>query len=107
MPGVTLIVSEEFVQRVDAIVEERRAQQFSAVKRAPTPKEMEEALRIAKSKGKHAANAYLRSLNPPAPRVSRMGVVIELVEQALAQRPKPDKPKKKERRAEQPAQAAA
>lgn len=78
MPAITLIAPDELVARVDAIVAERKAK---ARAWAAPRKSLEEAERIARSKGQAAANDFLRRLRPP--RASRMGVIVELVRLGL------------------------
>lgn len=80
MPSVTVIFPDQLLARVDELVARRKA----ARGRELTPAELQAAHEIAAKDGCDAANRYLESLGVGGGRVSRMSVVLELVEGGLA-----------------------
>jgi stalled ribosome alternative rescue factor ArfA len=78
MPNVTLVVGDALFERIDREVERKRAGKGSG---AVPKKELERAKQIAARDGIDAANRHLRKFRPP--RVSRMGVVLEILDKHL------------------------
>ena len=80
MANILLSIPDDLLKEVDTLVAKRKSAASAPFK--VSPKQRAEAQRLAET-SVAAANEYLRSLRPPASRVTRVGVITEFIELGL------------------------
>ena len=83
MIQISIFLPEHILEKIDILVLNKKIEQRKAAKVSLTEEQKHEGYRLAKLEGADVANEYYKTLHLPKLRISRMGIIAELLTIAL------------------------